>query len=413
MPVADPRYRSREIILARRAERARKGEDLNDRFLELHYFIDKVIGPWATQARISQFIADDYKRISGTLDTSFQSAVSVSFSPQASLADQAQIGGAFSYLMPIFKVVRPRDPHTAPTDPPLHILINHGVTEQEIVAGQAVVHCYTTVFQENPEANWGNKPVAASRYKDVHQRASGKVEIYDGYDGADGMKTPTGIFFVSVGQPLRALKWMEKYNANGGKAIIRQFSVPAGDYAELAGHAVPEHGAGKGDSINVDVRASSDQFGLRGAQLDRLKERVISGSLVSYTDHKGAATPGVSGEVRMASELRKRLGVPETGLKELEVFLAKNGDFQSSNSFMGIADTLMNLYGFWWRKDEYLSDTLRSMPMQARVAWALKALTSRKIKVDRDVWKLVSEVYGGARSPGAKGVSLIEWRLTA
>lgn len=406
MPATDPRFRSREIILARRAERARKGEDLNDRYLELHYFIDKVIGAWATQARISQFIAQDYDAVSNTLDASFQSAARVSFNPRASLADQAQIGGAFSYLSPVFKPVRIRNAD-------VRILVNHGVTEQEVVDNQAVVHCYTTVFQENPRSNWHSQTGGAGKYKDVQQDASGKIEIYDGVDGPEGSKKLTGIVFVSVGQPLRALKWMEKYNATGGKAIIRRYSVPAGDYETLASQAVPERGAQKVDSINVDVHAASDQFGLREGALALLKRRVIDGSLVSYTDHMDAATQAVSGQLRPASELRKRLGIPETGLRDMDVFLSRNGDFQNRNRFEGIADALMNIYGLWWRNDEYLSDRVRGMLMPARLEWARKELEKRQVKVDKDVWKAVTEVSSGARSPGAKGASLIEWRQTA
>jgi hypothetical protein len=269
------------------------------------------------------------------------------------------------------------------------------------------------VYQENPRANWRSQTGSGGRFKDVHQDPAGNIEIYDGVDGPEGSKTPTGIFFVSVGQPLRALKWLEKYNKDGGKAIIRRYSVPAGDYEALVTQAVPERGARKIDSINVDVHAATDQFGLRDGALALLRRRVVRNSLVSYTDHPESATSAVSGKLLAASELRKRLGVPETGRDNMDVFLSRSGDFQNRNRFEGIADALMNIYGLWWRNDEYLSDRLRGMLMPARMEWARRELEKRKVKVDAAVWRLVMEVCGGSWSPGRKGISLIEWRLTA
>ncbi|MET0504615.1 MAG: hypothetical protein ABWZ85_04750, partial [Luteibacter sp.] len=167
------------------------------------------------------------------------------------------------------------------------------------------------------------------------------------------------------------------------------------------------------DSINVDVHAATDQFGLRDGALALLRRRVVRNSLVSYTDHPESATPAVSGKLLAASELRKRLGVPETGRDNMDVFLSRTGDFQNRNRFEGIADALMNIYGLWWRNDEYLSDRLRGMLMPARMEWARRELEKRKVKVDAAVWRLVMEVCSGSWSPGRKGVSLIEWRLTA
>lgn len=380
--------------------------DFEERFLQLHAFIDKVIGPWATQSRISQFIAEDYDRLSVELESSFDHAVTMSFNAGTSLLEQARIGGRFSYLRPYMRPVRLKNKDAK-------ILVNHGVTEQEYIGDQRVVHCYTTVFAQNPRQNWDAQTGSAGLYKDVQQDEKGNVELYDGVDGPDGNKKRVDVLWVSVGQPLRAIKWMDKYNGSKGEAIIRRYSVPADDYEQLIKNAVPEHGAVSGDTINVDVHAASDQFGLRGAALARLRKRVIPHSLVSYSDNPGQVDKKTGGTIRHANELRKSLGIPVKGARQLDVFIAGTADnahFQNTDKFGGIADTLMNLYGVWWRNDAFLSEQWSALLPDHRLKRARNALQKRKVKVDDDVWTKVEQICAGGSSPGEYARTLTLWK---
>ncbi|MEX1828584.1 hypothetical protein [Luteibacter sp. CQ10] len=371
-------------------------KDAIQSFLQLHDFIDKVVAPWATQARISQTIATDYDTMSNTLSKAFDSAVQRSFSGSASGSSR------ITYLTPVFKPPTERQPGATP------ILINHGAMDWEVLDGRQVVQCYTTVFRENPDSNWNEKAGAAAKFKDVQQGQDGKVQIYEGRDGEK--MDYVGIFFVSIGQPLRALKWLEKYNATGGQAIIRQYAIPAEDYVEFATAATPERFGGDGlRSINVDVHAASDQYGLRQPHIDTLKKKVIDHSLVSYTDHMSAINKARGGRVLPASELRRRLGVPEGGMRALEVFVSKRaGDFQNRHKFESIADLLMSLYGVWWSNDQYLSDQWRSMPVAKRWLRLRNELKSRGVQKEDDVWKLVEACYGGNHSPGMHARRILE-----
>ncbi|AEU38522.1 hypothetical protein AciX8_4245 [Granulicella mallensis MP5ACTX8] len=358
-------------------------------FVRLHNFIEKVIGPWATQARISQIIAEDYDeydRMESTLRNNLRTATAKTFTPRS--PGQSQIGGtAYSYLGPAFK------PLANPKDGYVEKYINRNITEQELVNGEAVVRMYTAVFME---------AIGSNQFKDVYQEpATKKIIIQDS----------GGVLWVGGGQPLRALKWMEKYkysvDPNTKKAarpIIRSFQLPANIYQQISAAAEPEDNgpANKDSSINVDVHAASDQWGVRGPSLAMMKEKAIPGSLISYADDLSFISPAYGGQVTYADVLRNRLGVPVDMTRDVEVFLTRprdgvNAEFQDRHSFEGIADKLMCIYGVWTGNEQFLSESWRKTPGPARLDRMRRVLKDHGVIVDEGVWKKVTSAGNPSR----------------
>jgi hypothetical protein len=364
--------------------------DVLQEFVRLHNFIEKVIGSWATQARISQVIAEDYDaydKMESNLRSNLRTALATTFKPRG--PGQSQIGGtSYSYLGPAFKTL---DNFYVDKNSGARIgdkSINRNITEQDFVDGRAVVRMYTAVFQEE----------LGDAYKDVHQDPKTKIIVFKG----------TGTFWVSGGQPLRALKWLEKYkysvdkNSNKpGRPIIRSFQLPAVIYHRISAGAEPEPNGPNHltSSINVDVHAASDQWGVRGPDLEMMKNEALPGSLISYADDLSYITPSFAGQVLLADVLRNRLAVPLDMAREAEVFLTRerfdggkpvNAEFQDRHSFEGIADNLMCIYGVWTGNEHFISGNWKKMPASSRLDRMRKELTKHGVQIDDALWGKVT-----------------------
>jgi len=179
------------------------------------------------------------------------------------------------------------------------------------------------------------------KYKDVYQKPlTGSVEISPNRTKTGGVAATC----FGIGQPLRALKWVERYmtqhevNASS-QPVVRSFLIPYESYLELLPGTVRQDQTFTGDKEgrmqNVDSQSATDQYELTEGQLVKLSENAMSGTLRSYvvTD-PGAMKPSdrlEHGSVRSMRTLYDKLGVP--------VF----------------ADTLANKYHPWLAKEGHLA----------------------------------------------------------
>lgn len=314
-----------------------------------------MIAPWATQARISQLIAEDFDAMAADRSIK-EKAIKVSFGKFNTVSNSPQVGHA-RFLYPT--------PSRFPTrggDKSQNYVVHRGITEQEFFLGSPAVRIYVTVFSEATVDKFGK-----SNYKDIHQDSKTKaIRIYTG-----DQQNP--ILWVNAGQPLRALKWYEKYKVQSGdaKPLIRSFLLPVSDYVKITKSAILEHDAGQSrnskKSFNVDRHYASDQFGLRGAELKTLISKAVPGSLITYTDNPGLATKGIAGRIESTQSLRNRLGVPQQTIPGVWVDTSGK-DFVKKDKFSGMADKLMNIYATWIGNDLFIADSWKSIPRPRRLA---------------------------------------------
>ncbi|MDT8912080.1 toxin glutamine deamidase domain-containing protein [Amycolatopsis sp. PS_44_ISF1] len=181
-------------------------------------------------------------------------------------------------------------------------VVHRGEFEVEPIAGRHYVRIYTAVY---------GAAEPGSGFKDVHQSADGEVSVHTG--GAEGL-------WAGAGRPMRALKWLEKYRHQQIRQgeqhrapLLRSYLVPLAEYTEITKRALPEDRAPRDRTRNSDQSADVNQFNLRAGELERLKEHVLGGSLVTYVrtaqDEQGARASGRSGRVERASDLYARLGI--------------------------------------------------------------------------------------------------------
>lgn len=389
-PLQPNQYRSRDIILDRQERRLKEQQALRDNFLKLHDFVEKVIGPWATQARISQLISEDFDEMA--LDKNVQNAVNVSFKNASS--PTPQVGNSQ------FVYTAPSRFGTIPLSklPEHNNVVHRGITEQEFFKGTLAVRLYVTLFKEVEVAPGGTTP-----YKDVHQdKKTGKITIYS------GDKTP--VLWVNAGQPLRALKWLEKYKVEkkpGAQPVIRSFCIPVSAYIPITQNAILEHDAGKegneSKTFNVDRHYASDQFGIRGNALKTLQEKALPGSLITYADDLAYSKPEVGGEILLTKVLRDRLGVPTTAIQGANVFVdPTTGEFQKKDQFGGIADKLMNIYGCWFGNDQFITQKWLGIPRDRRCTLMREYLHAYGLYIPLEYW---TEIQAG-RSPATVAQNL-------
>jgi hypothetical protein len=347
------------------------------KFIRVHQFVEKSIGPWATHARISQLIAEDFDEM--LLDQSVAAAVQVTFGKNATDNYTPQVGRAqFIQIAP--SRVGPVPKQGGPSN-----VIHRGVTEQETIDGVAAVRLYVTVFSEAQVSAGGT-----SRYKDIHQnRWTKKISIYTGEGDS--------ILWVNAGQPLRALKWLEKYKAQdpNAKPVIRSFCIPTADFLGITASAILEHDAStpanRDRTFNVDRHYASDQFGVRGDGLRILRGTAIKGSLITYAENPAHTHSDFGGDIRTVRELRDRLGVPEAALPNESVFV--NGtDFQKKDRFAGIADKLMNIYATWMGNDLFATERWLRIPRLRRCVLMRQHMESYGIRIDEKYW---TQINGG------------------
>ncbi|WP_375153044.1 hypothetical protein [Streptomyces sp. SM18] len=204
--------------------------------------------------------------------------------------------------------------------------INRDIPGVVIVEGEPYAPVFSTVYadalHESPPRN-----------KDVGQDAHGLIQIHTGDSG-----TGERVLWVSVGQSLRQLKWMDKY-AKHGKAplpLIRSFLVPLHVLNDISRKAVTEHNSG-GDhteDLNVDKHFAANQFGIREPEsLEALRQFALPGSLRTYTYGDTEGAPASWGEVRDAGELREKLGIPTEDIPGFPVFTDDSGEFLSHSKY--------------------------------------------------------------------------------
>ncbi|WP_157767707.1 hypothetical protein [Actinosynnema pretiosum] len=189
-------------------------------------------------------------------------------------------------------------------------VINRGPQESVLVGGEFHVPVYVAVFEDALGSG-------APRNKDVGQDQGGHVQIHTG--AASG---PERVMWLSLGQALRQLKWMDKYGEQSPAArpLIRSFLVPESIVNRIAAGLITEHGAKDSSrDLNVDKRFAANQVGIRDPRsLEALRQNVLPGSLRTYTDLIGPA-PRTWGDTRPANELRLREGVPTERLRDFPV----------------------------------------------------------------------------------------------
>ncbi|MFE7751943.1 hypothetical protein [Streptomyces sp. NPDC057428] len=195
-------------------------------------------------------------------------------------------------------------------------LINRDVPESVIVDGEAYVPVYMTVVAD---ALGSNEP----EYKDFGQDEDGLVRIHTG--DTEGSEK---VLWVSFGQPLRQVKWLEKYSGDGwNDPMIRSFLVPLRTVNEISRGAITEFESKDAKlDLNVDKHYAANQFGIQNPRsLELLRQTALPGSLRTYTDGATEEQPQSWGDVRPTSELRERLGVPNERMPGFSVFTQEKG----------------------------------------------------------------------------------------
>ena len=175
---------------------------------------------------------------------------------------------------------------------------HRGEFEVETIAGKHYVRVYTAVY---------DTALPGSDRKDVYQDASGKVTPSTG---------KANVAWVSGGRPLRAVQWVTKYHNDqvqkgetGMTPLLRSYLVPLDKYVLASENARPEAVSGKDGTLNVDQSGDVNQFGMRGPDLDTLRQHALEGSLVTYMppESTGHARQDLSGRLEPISDLYERL----------------------------------------------------------------------------------------------------------
>ncbi len=374
------KYRSRDIIMDRRANRLEAAAARRRGFEELDVYVRQVLGPWATQARVSQLIADDFDAL-GKSKAVPGSATTVDFGKYVTATSTPVLGHArFGYVPP--SRIKGRklgdDDHNR--------VIYRGFVEQEFFGGNKggggpAVRLYVTVAAEAKITMDGT-----SDYKDV-QQPGGAVKIYTGAQA-------NPILWVNAGQPLRAIKWYEKYKVQDPtyRPLIRSFLVPGKVYQALSKGAGLEAEAGqpgnRGRSFNVDRHYATDQFGVRGADLRKLAAAAIPNSLITYTDNAAHVTARTAGRIESVGSLRTRLGVPQETVPGIWVDPAK-GDFADKKVFGRKADELMDVYAIWTGQAIFLSDKMKAIPRARQLQLMRTALAELGKVIPLEFWEQI------------------------
>lgn len=211
------------------------------------------------------------------------------------------------------------------TDPVGNGYIHRDIPGVVIIEKEPYVPVYSAVFGDALRD-------AEPKHKDIGQDEHGLVQIHTGDPSPDEQ-----VLWVSIGQPLRQLKWLDKYKIRGKAAspMIRSFLVPLRVANDISRGAITEHNSGgRTEDLNVDKHFAANQFGIRDPQsLESLRKFALPGSLRTYTDSETAGTPESWGDTRETGELRDKLGVPREAMPEFPVFTDKDGEFLSHSKY--------------------------------------------------------------------------------
>lgn len=208
-------------------------------------------------------------------------------------------------------------------------IINVGDVLTVNIHGKQCVRAYLSVFKSSTDG----------QFKDVTQNKFGRVKAF---------AKPNDIFWLNIGRPLRAVKWMEKYKRDAESSpLIRSFLIPYDLFLKIAANSVPEHERRdhKDHSFNVDVHYAPNQFGLTQKDLDELNKNIIPFSLITYYDNEESYNESQGGQMLPVSILKEQLGIP---LKDdiFEIFSMKGSkEFTKHKKFATKANNLMWYYG--------------------------------------------------------------------
>jgi hypothetical protein len=342
----------------------RKAKWLRERdaqIAKVERFMEDVVGPWATQARIAELINTNFEEMKR--DPNLSSEV--------------------KYLHPAEKrKPEATDPQIAPGDVKFvaptrtaTTAIHRGIVAIEMIDDTPYARVYSALWAE-ARPNKEGKVV----FKDVHQDPhSGKVTVHTGRDqgekkeGAQDDEEKHPIMWLS-GEPLRQLKWfykypIEKYNP-GARPVVRSFLIPLELWNRISEAAVSEDEANTPGNetkpFNVDTAYGSNQFGVRGPLLDEIRKKVADSSLISYVGDPKHSKASLGGDVRPVSDLHEALGAPETPAPKPIWIDPEVGKFVRTKQQGGIADKLAFYYGVWKDNDSFLDDKDRRIPKQRR-----------------------------------------------
>jgi hypothetical protein len=329
-------------------------------------FMNDVVGPWATQARIAQLIDENMQDLQGDQTVTEELKTLEPHRLRKPNSVNPQIApGRSSLLAPS------RSPGRLPNTTSV---IHRGDVEIEMVEEVPYVRVYTALWAEARANKQGE-----ITFKDVHQHPQTKqITIYTGRDQGEDVnehedeKMP--IMWISGGQPLRQLKWfykypVEKYNP-GARPVIRSFLIPLKVWNEISAAAVNEESAGKPENkdkpFNVDTAYGANQFGVRGPSLDKLRNSARPGSLVSYVGDASHSLSQHGGHVVGIKRLHKKLGAPMPQ-KGLPIWVDPVvGKFVRTRNQRTLANDLMFYYAVWTRNDHFLPDDKKRIPKQRR-----------------------------------------------
>jgi hypothetical protein len=212
-----------------------------------------------------------------------------------------------------------------------------GLVETEMHDDKLCVRVYQSVFAPL------NKGTLTKGYKDVYQNPEDTSIVIS---SSKNKKDESADTCFNVGQPLRALKWAERYmtqhgvNADSAPAV-RSFLVPYEDYLSLLDQSVQQEKLGNVSNVqgmkNVDSNSATDQFELSEKQLEVLKKSAVGGTLQSYfTSEIPKKEEGIDhGETNSLRSLYDKLGVPvfaDTLAGEYHPWLAGEGHLVQSGA---------------------------------------------------------------------------------
>ncbi|MER5391437.1 OTU domain-containing protein [Saccharopolyspora sp. NPDC002686] len=215
--------------------------------------------------------------------------------------------------------------------------INRDVPAVVTIDNEHYTPVYMTVFadalgQLGQEGSGTPADEIGLRHKDFGQDEHGVVQIHTGTPKDNELT-----LWVSIGQALRQVKWLEKYRFKGKATnpMIRSFLIPLSVANEISRNAVTEHDSGgRSDDLNVDKHFGANQFGIKNpASLENLRQFALPGSLRTYADGDLEGNPHSWGEVRGLGELRDKLGVPDD-LVDFRVYTEPAGS-PDSGEFLG------------------------------------------------------------------------------
>lgn len=186
-------------------------------------------------------------------------------------------------------------------------VMNRGIAEIVMIGDVPHTPIYMAVYAD---ALTSDKP----NFKDFGQDEDGRVLIHTG----NSDKSDESTLWVSMGRPLRQVKWLENYSRQGqekghnNQPLIRSFLLPLHIANQIGADTITEHNSkGQDRDLNVDKHYEANQYGIVKAEsLELMREYALPGSLKTYTNGPLDKVPPSWGQVEAVTDLKTRLGVP-------------------------------------------------------------------------------------------------------